>query len=111
MQSCRAPGFANVTSGAFWATQLRNYVLSSAISAFALLVHAQIMLLIPVGSVENERSFSDVNLLKSSIRNRLDEQHLNACHRVRRCRFGLGDFPYREAVTSWREKCTRRNVC
>lgn len=58
MQNCWQPSYANVTTAAFWASTLNNFILSSSISAFSLL--AQIMLLIPVGSVENERSFSYV---------------------------------------------------
>ena len=73
-------------------------------------LHRSCMLLIPTGSVENERSFSDVTLLKSKIRNRMEEEHLNACHRVRRCRFTMGDFPYNAVIASWLSKGDRRMV-
>ena len=68
------------------------------------------MLLIPVGSVENERCFSLMNLLKSDLRNRLGEDHLNCCVRVKRCRFGLNDFPFNEALSQWNDMVERRQI-
>ena len=54
---------------------------------------AQIMLVLPVGSIENERAFSAMNYLKSSVRNSLQEPHLNACMRIFRSKYTFQAFP------------------
>ena len=80
----------------------------STISSFAILV--QTMLLIPVGSVENERSFSAMNYLKNDQRNGLEECHLNCCARLKRCKFEMDGviFPFDVALQRWKDACDRR---
>ncbi|BDA46927.1 hypothetical protein COCOBI_09-3800 [Coccomyxa sp. Obi] len=63
----------------------------------------------PTGSVENERSFSDMNYLKDDKRNCLGEQHLNASMRGWRCRFTIENFPYEVALALWMAP-SRRNL-
>jgi hypothetical protein len=36
----------------------------------------------PVGSVSNERRFHLMNLIKTPLRNRLQDKHLNTCVRI-----------------------------
>jgi hypothetical protein len=43
---------------------------------------ARLLMAFPIGSVENERPFSLMNLVHTTLRNRLDETHLNCCVRV-----------------------------
>lgn len=43
---------------------------------------AKIVLVFPVGSVENERIFSTMNIVKDELRNCLGENHLNVCSHV-----------------------------
>lgn len=92
----------------FWADQLNHPLLVNTISAFAVLV--QIMLLNPVGSVENERSFSAMNHLKNDQRKRLDECHTNCCARIKRCRLEINGlaFPFYMALQTWKNECDRR---
>ena len=64
--------------------------------------------LIPVGSVENERTFSVINFIKDDRRNRLEPEHLNCCLRMKRSRFTLDTFPLEAALSVWGELKDRR---
>ena len=55
---------------------------------------AQIMLVLPSISVENERQFSLRKLLKGALRDGMKADMLNALCRVKRSPYGLLDFPY-----------------
>jgi hypothetical protein len=44
---------------------------------------ASLLIVMPHGSVGNERKFSDMNAIKSKTRSNLSQQHLNAASRVR----------------------------
>ena len=68
------------------------------------------MLLIPVGIVENERTFSGMNIVKNDQRNRLNELHLNDAMRVRSCRWDLESFPMSDAINYWSTTEDRRGV-
>ena len=52
----------------------------------------------PLGSVENERRFSHMNLTKTKLRNRLDTEHLNDAMSISASRFTPANFPYRQAL-------------
>ena len=106
MSHARDEGFEEQTTGEWWYQQVQKRAVDEEISEIILLVH--IVLLIPVGSVINERAFSAMNFLKSDLRNRLDELHLNTCMRVKRCRFDLKSFPIEAAIVGWRQMKERR---
>ena len=83
----------------FWCRSLQNGVVNPRMPEVAKL--AEIMLLAPTGSMENERSFSDMNFIKNDRRNSLGEKHLNACMKGWRCRFTLENIPYEVALAIW----------
>ena len=62
--------------------------------------------------MEEERTFSAMNQIKSLIRNRLQEDHLNCIVRpfVMRQFFPAADFPFNQAFKHWAEQCHRRTV-
>ena len=62
---------------------------------------AQLVMVIATGSVEDERTFSDMNFIKNDLRSRLDEPHLNVCMRLFACYWmhTLANFPYLMAYT------------
>ena len=108
MENTRDEIYEGQESAEFWSDQLNHELLMETIIAISVLV--QLMLLIPMGSIENERCFSLMNLLKSDLRNRLGEDHLNCCVRVKRCCSGLNDFPLNEALSHWNEMVGRRQI-
>ena len=100
MESCmRFPSDACPTTAEFWKSHLQNDAITARMPEIVKLV--RIMLLAPTGSVENERSFSDMNFLKDDKRNSLGEDHLNDSMHGWRCRFGVNDFPYEAALGAW----------
>ena len=54
---------------------------------------AEILLVLPIGSVETERTFSAMNYLKNNLRSSLKEPHLNACVRAFCSGHKLATFP------------------
>jgi len=90
----------------FWCRSLQNGAVKHRMPEVAKL--AEIMLLAPTGSVENERSFSDMNFIKDDRRNSLGEKHLNACMKGWRCRFTLENFPYEVALAIWMASASRK---
>ena len=93
---------------ASWMSILADRYLREEISEFCKL--ANIMLCIPIGSVQNERCFSQMNLIKSDLRNRLGHQHLNAAMRIRRSKYTLESFPVHRAVQKFLQIKERRGV-
>ncbi len=78
----------------------------STISEYAIL--AQLAIAMPIGSVENERVFSTMNYIKSSVRNRLGSAHLNVAVRMfTQPLFTLATFPYRRAYNAWLDASSR----
>ena len=66
------------------------------------------LLLVP-GSVEDERIFSLMKLIKSYLRNALINPHLSEAVRVFASDlYSVADFPYTEAVKAWTKAKKRR---
>ena len=86
---------------------LGHSMLAQTIGAYCTL--AEIMLVLPIGSVENERQFSNMNFMYAR-RNGLKEQHLNACCRVRRCPYNQKNFPVHRTYDIWASAKTRCSV-
>ena len=49
------------------------------------------------GSVEDERMFSALSLLKSKLRNKLDK-HMDTCLRLYVTKYNINNFPYERAL-------------
>jgi len=61
------------------------------------------------GSVEEERLFSKLAFIKNDRRNRLEEQHLNACLTLATQRmWELEQFPFERAIAKWSAAKQRR---
>ena len=62
------------------------------------------------GSIEDERTFSAMNHIKSLMRNRLQENHLNCTIRPYTMRrfFPAKEFPFADAYQRWDDQCMRR---
>lgn len=68
----------------------------------------QVLLGLPAGSAATERAFSLINLLKSDLRDRLEEAHLIVCcKRLKRSQYSSKDFPYAAAAADY-HKTPRR---
>lgn len=63
-----------------WLFVEQSKILSEDLSEW--LKAARLALCIPIGSVENERRFHLMNLVRTELRNRLKTDHLNMCVRV-----------------------------
>lgn len=87
---------------------LSHSMIAKTISAYCTL--AQIMLVIPVGSVDNERQFSSMNFVMYARRNALQEAHLNACCRVRASGHSQSTFPFDRALQIWLGAKDRRSL-
>jgi hypothetical protein len=70
---------------------------------------AQLYMTIPIGSVDNERRFSRMKLVKTAVRNRLETPHLNTCMQVSSSHFTQYDYPYRAAHKIWQDAKDRRH--
>ncbi len=63
---------------------------------------AKLAITIVPGSVEAERAFSALSFIKNSLRNRLGQEHMNACMLAfTQQSFTTSTFPYREALDAW----------
>ena len=71
---------------------------------------AKIVLVFPVGSVENERIFSTMNIVKDELRNCLGENQLNVCVRMFRSHHNHKSFPVREAMKKFLVAKKRSNT-
>ena len=69
---------------------------------------AQICRVIPIHSADVERTFSQLKLIKTNIRNRMIEKTLDALLRIAIEGPKLEDFPFRTAVSLWARKKNRR---
>lgn len=92
----------------FWAQVFSRLHVRQHIPDFAAL--AQIALSFPLTSVENERQFSLMNLVKNARRNRLGPPALNALCRIKRSSYTVETMPYDEVYKTWLGKKVRRNV-
>lgn len=86
------------TTEAFWE---RTFVSAAHIHMpnFALL--ARIMMSLQSTSVENERTFSLMNLLKSALRNRMEQELLQNLCRIQRSHYTPQTFPYDKMHKAW----------
>lgn len=71
---------------------------------------ARLYATLPSGSVDNERGFSIMNLLKNNLRNRLGTDHLNASTRNLRSSYTYLTFPYDKIYTEFVARKERRNM-
>ena len=60
-----------------------------------------------LGSVEDERMFSALKLLKSKLRNKLDK-NVDTCLRLYVRNYEVDNFPYERALALWRSNLERR---
>ena len=79
-----------------WQGIISSSFLNEHISKFCKL--AEIPLCIPIGSVQNERAFSQMNLIKSTLRNKLGPKHSNAAIRAKRSSHNLRSLPVSRVV-------------
>ena len=91
-----------------WARVFTNEMQLRHIRNFAEL--AKIALVMPIGSVENERQFSLTNYTKNESRNRMGPEVLNAICRIKRSSYSVDLFPYRETIRGWKETRPRRGL-
>jgi hypothetical protein len=91
----------------FWRRLHGNAYLRHNISEFFVL--AEIGLTLIPGSVEAERTFSNVSYIKNKQRNRLQEEHLDECVRMFSQQwYTIGDFPYKAAYDTWMKNAAWR---
>lgn len=69
---------------------------------------ARLYATLPSGSVDNERSFSIMNIVKNALRNRLGTPHLNASMRNFRSSYTYLTFPYEEVYAHFIARKERR---
>ena len=65
---------------------------------------------VPLSSVECERSFSKMNLIKSALRNSLETDTLGDLMNISINGPDFKEFPYEEAFKVWQEKKERRFI-
>lgn len=94
-----AAKFDGLTAEMLWCRVDKDPALAARMSQFQIIAH--IVLSLPASSVECERAFSLMSLVKDARRNRLLDAHLNACMRFGRSRFNLSSFPYDSAYQLW----------
>jgi hypothetical protein len=104
--ACRAA--AGEEPSTAWATISKAFNMRRHIPEFLKL--AQIMLVSPATSVDNERQFSLMKLLKSPIRNRMGPEMLNSLCRIKRSGITVQEFPYKECLEEWLKRKNRRMV-
>lgn len=100
MQNVVEEGSHRGTTQSFWKGILGNDILWDILGAFCKL--ASIMLVIPIGYVENEHVLSAMNYIKDKKRNRLGPKHLNLCVRVKLSSYTVHSFPYLVALAKWK---------
>lgn len=81
----------------------KNIFVSPAVSKHmrSYCVLAKVMMCLPVTSVENERQFSLMNLLKNEMRNSLGQEHMNCLSRIKRSTYNVETFPYSSWLKEW----------
>lgn len=91
--------FDGIDTETHWKRVDNDEFIACKISQFQTVAH--IVMSMPSSSVECERSFSLMALLKDGRRNRLLSNHLNACMRFGRTRFTVKDYPFDSAYQHW----------
>lgn len=72
---------------------------------------ARYALSLPIGSVENERLFSRMALIKTDLRNRMSDEHLDMCLRVATCtEISYKEFPCDAIVEQFTTRKRRRGM-
>lgn len=66
------------------------------------------MLVIPIGSMENERVFYAMNYIKDKKCNCIGPKHLNVCVRVKQLSYTMHSFPHLVALAKWEAAKERR---
>ena len=69
---------------------------------------AEIFMVLPVGSVENERLFLQMELVKDDLRASLGDEHLNTALIVKVNGGDPDKFPYAARVRKWKALATKR---
>jgi hypothetical protein len=107
LQSCGCSCVASWEAGMVCAIPLSEFVQLFKIS-----------LVFPIGSVDNERRFSLMNLIYDSLRNRLQTDHVNTCVRIASSSHTYKTFDNQASHHSWlqggnrvRYKASRLAVC
>ena len=91
-----------------WQKVGTNGLLLNRLSEFIKVV--EIAITAVLGNVEDERIFLNLAFIKLKLRNKLGV-HLDTCVRLFSQGFYSQDtFPYQEAITLWREECSRVGV-
>lgn len=71
---------------------------------------AEVAICAVLGSMEDERTFSTLNFMKSKLHNRLSG-HIDTCVKLfSQDFFTLKSFPVSKAISSWREERLRRGI-
>lgn len=86
-------------TGQLWFAIQGNDVLRERVSEWVRF--AALLLTIPIGSVANERRFSLMNLIITSLRSSLKEPHANACMRIASSSHTHNTFPYPRVFEIW----------
>jgi hypothetical protein len=102
----------------FWRILTRSSEFTAKCSEYLKL--GEISMVMVPGSVEDERIFSWLKIIKTPLRNRLAEQHLNCCVRLATDRFfalksaaaalDREPFPFSRAIKLWLSKKARYGV-
>ena len=72
---------------------------------------AKICRVIPVQTADVERTFSQLKLIKTRVRNRMNEKTLDALLRIAIEGPSISEFPISDAVKLWAAKKKRRISC
>jgi hypothetical protein len=71
---------------------------------------AEIAMVQILGSIEDERIFSNLPFMKSTLHNKLTT-HFNLCVRMFTHNFyNVSNFPYDAAIATWKEVCIRYHI-
>ena len=72
---------------------------------------AKVCRVVPIQTADVERTFSQIKLIKSRIRNRMNENTLNSLLRIAIEGPPISNFPFTDAVQLWATKKNRRLLC
>lgn len=93
------PAWAAMEPREFWTVTFSTDMFAEFLPNFARL--AQVLLVLPMTSVENERHFSLMAFIKNNKRNRMLEPHLNICTRLFTCKHTFKTLPTEECLRQW----------
>ena len=83
-----------------WRAIAASDIMLSSVSEWA--KFAQLAIVMPIGSVDNERVFSSMNFIKSALRSSLKGNHLNAAvHMFLQREYTIETFPFTKAFNDW----------